>query len=69
MQNKDQNKRNKEQSDEYGNRGQGMQGIDKAPGEETNKDNVHFTQDAFRGKKVDRDPSNEEDNPLDVQDV
>ena len=49
--------------------GHGPQGIDKAPGEEPSKDNVQFTQEAFKGKKVDRDPSKEEDKPLDKQDL
>ncbi len=54
-------------SDVYGNRGQGMQGIDKAPGEETNTDNVQFSNEALKGKKVDADPSKQEDKPLDNQ--
>lgn len=49
--------------------GHGPQGIDKAPGEESSQDNVQFTQQAFKGKKVDRDPSKEEDEPLDKQDI
>lgn len=53
----------------FGSRGQGMQGIDKAPGEEPNNDNVQFTQEAFKGKKVDADLSREEEKPLDNQDL
>lgn len=44
-------------------RGHGAQGIDKAPGEETPQDNVQFSQEAFKGKKVDADPSQEGDKP------
>lgn len=49
--------------------GRGQQGIDKAPGEETNTDNVQFTQETQKGKKVDRDPSQPEDEPLGNQDI
>lgn len=49
--------------------GHGPQGIDKAPGEETSQDNVQFSKEALKGKKVDRDPSKEKDEPLDNQDV
>ena len=49
--------------------GHGPQGIDKAPGEEPSEDNVQFTQEAFKGKKVDRDPTDPEDEPLDSQDL
>jgi hypothetical protein len=49
--------------------GHGPQGIDKAPGEEPSQDNVQFTQEALKGKKVDRDPSQEKDEPLDQQDI
>ena len=47
----------------------GPQGIDKAPGEEPSQDNVQFTQETQKGKKVDRDPSDEKDEPLDKQDI
>ena len=47
------------------NRGHGAQGIDKAPGEETAQDNVQFSQEALKGKKVDADPSKERDQPAD----
>ncbi len=43
----------------------GPQGIDKAPGEETAQDNVQFTQQSQKGKKVDADPSQETDKPID----
>jgi hypothetical protein len=49
--------------------GRGPQGIDKAPGEETSQENVQFTQETQKGKKVDRDPSHAEDEPLDGQDI
>lgn len=44
-------------------KGHGPQGIDKAPGEEPAQDDVNFTQEAFKGKKVDGDPSKESDRP------
>ena len=47
----------------------GQQGVDKAPGEETNEDNVQFTQETQKGKKVDRDPSQPQDEPLENQDI
>jgi len=49
--------------------GHGAQGIDKAPGEEPSQDNVQFSQEALKGKKVDRDPSQETDEPLNQQDL
>ena len=49
--------------------GHGGQGIDKAPGEEPSQDNVQFKQDALTGKKVDRDPDQEQDEPLGNQDL
>lgn len=54
-----------EQPNHEANRGHGPQGIDKAPGEEPSQDNVNFTQEAFKGKKVDGDPEKEEDKPSD----
>lgn len=54
---------NKEQQDAMANKGHGAQGIDKAPGEETPDDEVNFSQEAFKGKKVDADPSKESDKP------
>ena len=50
-------------------RGHGPQGIDKAPGEEPSQDNVQFSQEAFKGKKVDRDPTQEKEEPLENQDI
>jgi hypothetical protein len=49
--------------------GHGPQGIDKAPGEEPSQDNVQFSQEAFKGKKVDRDPTNPQEEPLGDQDL
>ena len=51
------------------NRGHGPQGIDKAPGEEPSQDNVQFTQESQKGKKVDADLEQESDKPLDKQDL
>jgi len=45
------------------NNGKGPQGVDKAPGEETSEENVQFTQQTQKGKKVDGDPSKESDQP------
>ena len=58
--------RQKEQSNtehEIAGRDHGMQGIDKAPGEEPSQDNVQFQQEAFKGKKVDADVTREEERP------
>jgi hypothetical protein len=55
--------------DQLGTPGQGPQGIDKAPGEEPSQDNVQFIQQSQKGKKVDRDPDAESDQPLDKQDL
>ncbi|MCW3074780.1 MAG: hypothetical protein JWP69_1849 [Flaviaesturariibacter sp.] len=49
--------------------GHGPQGIDKAPGEEPSQDNVQFTQESQKGKKVDADLENESERPLDKQDL
>ena len=47
-------------------KGHGMQGIDKAPGEETAEDLQNVTQETQKGKnKVDDDPSKESDQPID----
>jgi hypothetical protein len=45
----------------------GMQGIDKEPGEETSNDQVNFTQETQKGKKVDADPSESEDKPAEQE--
>ena len=47
-------------------KGHGMQGIDKAPGEETAEDFKNVAQETQKGKnKVDGDPSKESDQPID----
>lgn len=52
------------------NKGRGMQGIDKAPGEEPAQSLDQFVAQTQKGKnKVDGDPSNESDRPLDHQDI
>lgn len=48
---------------EYTGSKQGMQGTDKAPGEETATDQVHFTRETQKGKKVDADPTEDEGKP------
>ena len=48
------------------NKGRGMQGIDKAPGEETPDTRENVTWETQKGKnKVDGDPSKESDQPID----
>lgn len=52
--------------DDMASKGHGMQGIDKAPGEETAEDLQNVTQETQKGKnKVDGDPSKESDQPID----
>ena len=47
-------------------KGHGAQGIDKAPGEETPQDIENVVYDTQKGKnKVDGDPSEESDQPVD----
>ena len=57
---------NKNSSPEYmPDKGKGMQGIDKAPGEEPARDTINVTRDAQKGKtKVDGDPSKESDRSI-----
>ena len=60
-----QNNRNSLQDDATG-KNHGAQGIDKAPGEEPSQDTQNVVQETQRGKnKVDGDPSNESDQPID----
>lgn len=61
----DQQENNNElhQENKHAGREQGRQGIDKAPGEEPPTEPVQFEQEAFKGKKVDADPSQESDRP------
>ena len=61
MQQKDNQQR--AQSDELAGKGHGAQGIDKAPGEEPAQDDVNFSQEALKGKKVDGDPGQQSDQP------
>ena len=63
--------RNQQQQDkqEYDmpNKNKGMQGIDKAPGEEPSGDTENVVMETQKGKnKVDGDPSQESDRPLDI---
>jgi hypothetical protein len=52
------------------NKGRGMQGIDKAPGEETAQSAEQFISETQKGKnKVDGDLSMESDRPLDRQEI
>lgn len=56
--------------DEMANKGRGMQGIDKAPGEETAQGTEQFVGQTQKGKnKVDGDPSKQSDQPLEHQDL
>ncbi len=45
-------------------KGNGPQGVDKAPGEENSEENIQFTQQTQKGKKVDGDPSKQSDQPV-----
>ncbi len=51
------------QDNKHAGKEQGRQGVDKAPGEEPPTEPVQFEQEAFKGKKVDRDPTDEKDEP------
>jgi len=56
--------------DKMAGKNRGMQGIDKAPGEEPAENTEQFTAQTQKGKnKVDGDPSQESDRPLDHQDI
>lgn len=51
----------------YTNPGEGMQGVDKAPGEESASSPDNFVKDAQKGKnKVDGDPEKESDQPANI---
>jgi hypothetical protein len=50
--------------DKAAGRQHGMQGIDKAPGEESSEDNVQFQPATQKGKKVDADPTKSQDRPI-----
>jgi hypothetical protein len=60
---KQQAAQNERAENKNANPGHGPQGVDKAPGEEPSEDNVQFTQETQKGKKVDADPSKESDKP------
>lgn len=60
----DRNMNNNRTANEKANKGHGMQGIDKAPGEEPSQDNVQFQQQTQKGKKVDADLTQESDRPI-----
>jgi hypothetical protein len=60
---------NQHEPSDAANRGHGPQGIDKAPGEEPSADNVQFEQQSQKGKKVDADLTQEQDKPLEDQDL
>lgn len=54
--------------DDLSNRGKGMQGIDKAPGEEPAQDTEQVIYETQKGKnKVDGDPSKPSDQPIHQQ--
>ena len=55
--------KNSQQYDKFTNAGKGMQGVDKAPGEETASDTDQLTSASQKGKKVDADPSKTSDQP------
>lgn len=62
--------RNDQNEKPYTGTNQGMQGIDKAPGEEPSQGTDQFIAETQKGKnKVDGDPSKESDKPLDRQDI
>jgi hypothetical protein len=50
--------------DDLSGKGMGMQGIDKAPGEEPAQSTENVTVETQKGKKVDADPSRESDQPV-----
>jgi len=52
------------------NKGRGMQGVDKAPGEEPAQSTEKFVTQTQKGKnKVDGDPSKPSDQPIGRQDI
>ncbi len=56
-------------SDNMSGKGRGPQGIDKAPGEETSQSAQPISQETQKGKKVDADPSQENDRPANQPDI
>ena len=65
MENKNEEQKEEPRQNHLRTPGQGPQGIDKPPGEETSQDNVQFTQETQKGKKVDADVTQESDRPID----
>lgn len=64
-----QEQQTQEQENKHAGPDQGRQGVDKAPGEEPPTQPVQFEQEAFKGKKVDADPSEESDKPASQNDL
>jgi hypothetical protein len=70
MQDRENNRNTQSEKDsEYAGKSHGQQGVDKAPGEEPSEDNVQFTMESQKGKKVDADLEQSKDRPLDKQDL
>ena len=66
----DRNQSNDRATDALTGKGRGMQGIDKAPGEEPAQSTGQFIEQTQRGRnKNDGDPTRESDKPLDHQDI
>lgn len=61
--NQEEGRHDRDHQNEHAGTESGQQGVDKAPGEEPATDDVQFTQEAFKGKKVDADPEKEQDRP------
>ena len=64
----DRNNNSNENLNDLTGKGHGMEGVDKAPGEEPNQDNVQFQQETQKGKKVDADVEMESDRPAEQSD-
>lgn len=58
---------NKQENNLLTGKGEGPQGVDKAPGEEVSRNETQFTQETQKGKKVDADPTKESDKPVDQE--
>ena len=66
MSDRNQQNNSKAMQDDATSRNHGAQGIDKAPGEEPAQDIENVAQETQKGKnKVDGDPSQESDQPID----
>ena len=67
MQEQNRGRQTPDNPDDMSNKGHGPQGIDKAPGEETSQDMEPVVYESQKGKnKVDGDPSQESDQPIDM---